>query len=231
MDISLETAAPWTGLGGSAESLEKVSFCGEARQSSQHITPLSPCLLPGRRTSPSRPHALHAPSNTIPTPMVQRPSPVHGPSPLPVLLGSWCPARWEDTENNPKAGTLPAPQPALASAPGSLGARTRDLWGDHGTNTEGCPGHTGSCCAVDPSGCLHTHTHTHTVSCAAQPRHSCACPDCHMSLTGQGTKSWDDKAGEFQGELYHLSLPSGEEKALRLPNCSLPMFVRGAEET
>lgn len=124
-------------LGRLGESLEKVSFCGEARQSAHHITPLGLCLLPGKRTSPnpSKPHALHAPLNTIPTPMVQRPYPVHGPSPLPVLLGGWSPARWESIENNPEAGTFPAPQPLLASALGILGTRTRDLWGDHGTNT------------------------------------------------------------------------------------------------
>lgn len=137
-----EWTSPWRlladcWLGRLGESLEKVSFCGEAGQSSHHTTPLGLRPLPGRRTSPSpsKPQVLHAPPNTIRTPVVQRPSPVHGPSPLPVLPEGWCPASWENTENNPNAGTFPAPQPLLASAPGILGARTRDPWGEHGTNT------------------------------------------------------------------------------------------------
>lgn len=62
-----------------------------------HITSLGFCLLPGGRTSPSssKPHALRAPPNTVFAPVVQTPSPSHSPSPLPLVLGGWCPGRWE----------------------------------------------------------------------------------------------------------------------------------------
>jgi len=146
-----------------------------------HITPLGFCLPPGRRASPSKPHALPAPANVVSTPMDQTPSPFHGPSRIPLVLGGWCPRRWDSTENDSEPGASPAPQPVLAPALGSLGASTRDPRHDHSTDTSESRAYS-SCCAVDPSCCLHTQPHI------AQPKRSCASPGLSDLARAPGNK-------------------------------------------
>lgn len=56
-------------LGRLGESLEKVSFCGEARQSSHHITPLCLRLLPGGTASPALPNHMLFMLHQAPAPL------------------------------------------------------------------------------------------------------------------------------------------------------------------
>lgn len=202
-------------LGRLGESLEKVSFCGEARQSSHPITshhPLSLCLLPGGTASPALPNhmlfMLHQAPAPLPWSKDHLQSMVH--------LHSQC---------SLQAAALPGGR-TLKATPKLEHFRLHNLsWLQH-QRSLGCPWHKNSDGIQSRQApvvlwILLDAPHTHTVMCCTTEARLCMSPACHISLTAQGTKSWSDKAGEFQGDLYKPK-QSGEQRALGLPSCSLP---------